>query len=105
MGPWLDRVRRRAPAIVALAAVAVSAAAVYSFTGTKRYEARAELLVSPLPASDRTFRRVRAAAGRRRGGGDDRAARPDGGGRRSCAGPARYARVGVESPGRRLAAR
>src|SRR3989440_4937684 len=55
MGPWLDRVRRRAPAVVALAAVAVSAAAVYSFTATKRYEARAELLVSPLPASDRTF--------------------------------------------------
>jgi hypothetical protein len=55
MGPWLDRVRRRAPAIVALAAVAAGAAAVYSLTATKRYEARAELLVSPLPASDRTF--------------------------------------------------
>jgi|GEM_PF-3418382 len=44
--------RRRAPAIVVLVAVA---AAVYSFTATKRYEARAELLVSPLPANDRTF--------------------------------------------------
>src|SRR2546423_13537350 len=55
MRPWLDRVRRRAPAIVALAAVAAGAAAVYSLTATKRYAARAELLVSPLPASDRTF--------------------------------------------------
>ena len=55
MSPWLDRVRRRAPAIVALAAVAAGAAAVYSLTATKRYEARAELLVSPLPAGDRTF--------------------------------------------------
>src|SRR5919199_6730517 len=55
MSPWLDRVRRRAPAIVALAAVVAGAAAVYSFTATKRYEARAELLVSPLPAGDRTF--------------------------------------------------
>jgi len=55
MRPWLDRVRRRAPAIVALAAVAAGAAAVYSFTASKRYEARAELLVSPLPANDRTF--------------------------------------------------
>jgi Chain length determinant protein len=55
MSPWLDRVRRRAPAIVALAAVATGAAAVYSLTATKRYEARALLLVSPLPGSDRTF--------------------------------------------------
>src|SRR5919201_1981262 len=55
MGPWLDRVRLRAPAIVALAAVAAGAAAVYSFTAAKRYEARALLLVSPLPGSDRTF--------------------------------------------------
>src|ERR687885_128743 len=55
MSPWLDRVRRRAPAIVALAAVVAGAAAVYSFTATKRYEARAELLVSPLPSGDRTF--------------------------------------------------
>src|SRR5919201_3058686 len=55
MRPWLDRVRRRAPAIVALAAVATGAAAVYSFTVAKRYEARAELLVSPLPANDKTF--------------------------------------------------
>src|SRR5919198_198988 len=55
MSPWLDRVHRRAPAIVALAAVAAGAAAVYSLTATKRYEARAELLVSPLPAGDRTF--------------------------------------------------
>src|ERR687883_1154194 len=55
MSPCLDRVRRRAPAIVALVAVAAGAAAVYSFTATKRYEARAELLVSPLPAHDRTF--------------------------------------------------
>src|SRR5438128_10408327 len=55
MRPWLDRVRRRAPAIVALAAVAAGAAAVYSFTADKRYEARAELLVSPLPAHDTTF--------------------------------------------------
>ena len=55
MRPWLDRVRRRAPAIVALAAVAAGAAAVYSFTAARRYEARAELLVSPLPANDRTF--------------------------------------------------
>src|SRR5256885_10468769 len=47
--------RRRAPAIVALVAVAAGAAAVYSFTATKRYEARAELLVSPLPANDKTF--------------------------------------------------
>src|SRR5438552_1951957 len=55
MRPWLDRVRRRAPAIVALAAVVAGAAAVYSLTTAKRYEARAELLVSPLPANDRTF--------------------------------------------------
>src|SRR5918912_1090498 len=55
MSLWLDRARRRAPAIVALVAVAAGAAAVYSFTATKRYEARAELLVSPLPANDRTF--------------------------------------------------
>src|ERR671930_995339 len=55
MSPWLDRVRRRAPAIVALAVVAAGAAAVYCLTATKRYEARAELLVSPLPASDKTF--------------------------------------------------
>jgi uncharacterized protein involved in exopolysaccharide biosynthesis len=55
MPRWLDRVRLRAPAIVALAAVAAGAAAVYSFTATKRYEARAELLVSPLPGNDRTF--------------------------------------------------
>jgi uncharacterized protein involved in exopolysaccharide biosynthesis len=55
MPSWLDRVRRRAPAIVALAAVAAGAAAVYSLTAPKRYEARAELLVSPLPANDQTF--------------------------------------------------
>jgi uncharacterized protein involved in exopolysaccharide biosynthesis len=55
MRPWFDRVRRRAPAIVALAAVATGAAAVYSLAATKRYEARAELLVSPLPANDRIF--------------------------------------------------
>ena len=55
MRPWLDRVRRRAPAIVALAAAAAGAAAVYSLAATKRYEARAELLVSPLRADDRTF--------------------------------------------------
>src|SRR5918911_4976237 len=55
MSRWLDRVGRRAPAIVALAAVVAGAAAVYSFTATKRYEAGAELLVSPLPAGDRTF--------------------------------------------------
>src|SRR5919197_309489 len=71
MRPWLDRVRRRAPAIVALAAVAAGAAAVYSFTAAKHYEARAELLVSPLPASDRTFDGVglpdRRLAARRRG--------------------------------------
>jgi uncharacterized protein involved in exopolysaccharide biosynthesis len=47
--------RRRAPAIVALAAVAAGAAAVYSLTATKHYEAKAELLVSPLPANDKTF--------------------------------------------------
>jgi hypothetical protein len=35
--------------------VTVVAAAVYSFTATKRYEARAELLVSPLRADDTTF--------------------------------------------------
>jgi capsular polysaccharide biosynthesis protein len=55
MRPWLDRVRRRAPVIVALTAVAAGAAAVYSFAAAKRYEARAELLVSPLPAHDTTF--------------------------------------------------
>jgi uncharacterized protein involved in exopolysaccharide biosynthesis len=55
MPPWLDRVRLRAPAIVAVAAVAAGTGAVYSFAATKRYEARAELLVSPLPANDRTF--------------------------------------------------
>jgi uncharacterized protein involved in exopolysaccharide biosynthesis len=55
MPSWLDRVRRRAPAIVALAALAAGAAAVYSLAATKRYEARAELLVSPLPANDKTF--------------------------------------------------
>lgn len=55
MPSWLDRVRRRAPAIVALAAVAAGAAAAYSLAATKRYEARAELLVSPLPANDKTF--------------------------------------------------
>jgi hypothetical protein len=55
MRPWLDRLRRRAPAIVALTAVAAGAAAVSSFTAAKRYEARAELLVSPLPANDKTF--------------------------------------------------
>src|SRR5690242_13509910 len=55
MRPWLDRVRRRAPAIVTLAAVAAGVAAVYSLAVTKRYEARAELLVSPLPARDTTF--------------------------------------------------
>jgi len=55
MSPWIDRVRRRAPGIVALAALAAGVAAVYSFTASKRYEARTELLVSPLPASDATF--------------------------------------------------
>jgi uncharacterized protein involved in exopolysaccharide biosynthesis len=55
MRPWLDRVRRRAPAIVVLAALAAGAAAVYCFSAEKRYEARALLLVSPLPASDKTF--------------------------------------------------
>jgi uncharacterized protein involved in exopolysaccharide biosynthesis len=35
--------------------VAAGAAALYSFTAPKRYEARAELLVSPLPAKDSTF--------------------------------------------------
>src|SRR2546430_2765682 len=55
MRPWLDRVRRRAPAIAALAAAAAGAAAVYSLAATKRYEARAELLVSPLRAEDTTF--------------------------------------------------
>jgi capsular polysaccharide biosynthesis protein len=35
--------------------VAAGAAAVFSFTAAKRYEARAELLVSPLPANDKTF--------------------------------------------------
>ena len=55
MSPWIDRVRRRAPGIVALAALAAGVAAVYSFTASKRYEARTELLVSPLPARDTTF--------------------------------------------------
>src|SRR2546423_10087465 len=55
MSPWIDRVRRRVPGIVALAAVVAGVAAVYSFTASKRYEARTELLVSPLPANDTTF--------------------------------------------------
>ena len=55
MSPWIDRVRRRVPGIVALAALAAGAAAVYSFTASSRYEARTELLVSPLPARDATF--------------------------------------------------
>jgi uncharacterized protein involved in exopolysaccharide biosynthesis len=50
-----DRVRRRLPVVVGLAVVAAAAAALYSFTAAKRYEAMAELLVSPLPADDRTF--------------------------------------------------
>ena len=55
MAPWLERVRRRLPVVAAIAAVVAGAAAVYSFTAPKRYEARAELLVSPLPANDTTF--------------------------------------------------
>jgi subunit length determinant Wzz-like protein len=55
VSPWLDRVRRRLPAVAALVVAAAGAAALYSFTATKRYEARAELLVSPLPAGDTTF--------------------------------------------------
>jgi uncharacterized protein involved in exopolysaccharide biosynthesis len=50
-----DRLRRRLPVVLALAAVVGGAAALYSFSAPKRYEARAELLVSPLPARDTVF--------------------------------------------------
>src|SRR5919199_1492684 len=47
MSPWLDRVRRRAPAIVALAAGVGGAAAGDSFTATQRYEGAARLVQRP----------------------------------------------------------
>jgi capsular polysaccharide biosynthesis protein len=55
VGPWLDRVHRRLPVVVAIAVVAAGVAALYSFSAPKRYEARAELLVSPVAARDTTF--------------------------------------------------
>ena len=45
----------RLVALAALVGLAAGAAAVYSATAQKRYEARAELLVSPVPARDTTF--------------------------------------------------
>src|SRR5437763_5646407 len=45
----------RLVALAALVGVAAGGAAIYSAAATKRYEAQAELLVSPVPAKDTTF--------------------------------------------------
>jgi subunit length determinant Wzz-like protein len=58
-----QRLRRRLPVVVAIAAAAAGAAALYSFTAANRYEARAELLVSPVSAGDRTFAGLGLLAG------------------------------------------
>src|SRR5205823_12463324 len=50
-GPVLARL----VALAALVGVAAGGAAIYSAAATKRYEAQAELLVSPVPAKDTTF--------------------------------------------------
>ena len=54
---WLGRdlLRRRSLAVAALVAVAALGAWAYCATADKRYDARAELLVSPVAANDATF--------------------------------------------------
>ena len=48
-------VRARLAALAALVAAAAAVAAIYCATVSKRYEAQAELLVSPVPGRDTTF--------------------------------------------------
>jgi capsular polysaccharide biosynthesis protein len=52
---YLQALRARWPMILVLVLVAVAAAVAYSHTATKRYQASADILVSPLPSSDETF--------------------------------------------------
>lgn len=52
---YLQALREHWQLVVALIVLAVSVAAIYSFTATKRYEAEADILVSPVSADDTTF--------------------------------------------------
>src|SRR5919201_1404241 len=63
MSVALDRLRRRLPAVLGLAAAAAGAAALYSFTAAGRYEATGEVLVSPVAADDPTFAGLGLLAG------------------------------------------
>ena len=63
MSVAFDRLRRRLPAVLGLAAAAAGAAALYSFTAAGRYEATAEVLVSPVAADDPTFAGLGLLAG------------------------------------------
>jgi non-specific protein-tyrosine kinase len=52
---YLHALRQHWLLVVAVVAVAVGAAAAYSFTASKRYEAEADILITPLSGSDDTF--------------------------------------------------
>lgn len=52
---YLDALREHWLLVAALVALAVTTAAVYSFTATSRYEASTDILVTPISAGDETF--------------------------------------------------
>jgi polysaccharide biosynthesis transport protein len=52
---YLHALRARWPLILLLVALAVGAAAAYSITAPKRYEASADILVTPISTGDETF--------------------------------------------------
>ena len=52
---YIDAIRGHLLLIVALVVLAVAAAATYSLTASKRYEAEADLVVTPLSSNDETF--------------------------------------------------
>ena len=52
---YIQALRRHVKLIAALVVVAVAAAAVYSFTATKQYEASSDLLIQPLAPGDEDY--------------------------------------------------
>src|SRR5919112_6780406 len=52
---YLDALRHHWVLVAALVAIAVTTAAVYSFTAEPRYEAKADVLVIPIDSGDETF--------------------------------------------------
>lgn len=53
---YLEAFRRRWPLIVGIVVAAVAAAALISFTASERYEASADVIITPLDSGDETFR-------------------------------------------------